>query len=271
VQSVRRDRMSTEMSKSAADDESANLSRGDLRFFRSCLGNIQKSIRERRSANKPDPSIESVTMYRLDVLPNRTALKEEQVSPKSLCSDYISNSGFGQTIGSIPVMENAVELNLTIRSDTIISIMAMPNIIKSPATPNIKSIADMAGNDILELETPGVRFAAPLGTSSAVLSTTRNLLNGNSVRLDESAISQLDISTTNLDNTLKSTESSQAVSEFKALTIKNAINSILSPADASSMNMTTAFAAQREGALSIPNRANFVSPRSVKTTGIWEF
>jgi hypothetical protein len=265
VQSVRRVSMSIEISESAADDESANLSRGDLRFFRSCLGNIQKSIRERKSAIKPDPSLESVTVSCVDVLPNSSALKEEHVSPKSLRSNYLSNSGVGETIGSSHVMEIAVESDPMITSDASICIMAMEKTIKPPATPNFKSTAEIAGNSILELETPGVRFGAPLGATSAVRPTSHSLLNSNSA----SAIPQLDISATNLDNATKSTESSYAVGEVKTHPIKNAVDLLFSAANASSIKISTDFTAQREGTHSIPNRANFVSPRSVKTTGIW--
>lgn len=263
--------MSTEISKSAVEDEFANLSRGDLRFFRSCLGNIQKSIRERKGANKLAPSLKSMTMNCASVVPNLNACEKVLVSPKSLCSDYLSDSAFGETIDTRPIVENAVQSVAVESTGTSIKFMAMRCAIKYPPTSISKSTAETASKDILELGTPGLVFAAPLGPVSAIRSTPQNFSNSINLKAVESAIPQLDVSATNLNNSQVSTESSNAVGKVKMHSTKSTVNSFLCAIDTSCINVAANVTATQEGTLSIPHRANFVSPRSVKTTGIKMF
>lgn len=259
--------MITEASKRASDDDSTIFSRGDLRFFRSCLGNIQKSIRERKSANKPEPSSESLETNCVEVRGYRTARNKERVSPKSLFSYHLSDSGFGKTISSTPLIENAVQSDAIERTDTLGSFMAIRCATESQATPISEPPAKIIGNDTSGLVTPGVKFSAPLGTDSAVQLSPQNMLHIIASRNDTNAIPELDVSATNLDIKPKSLASSSAVGELKTHPSKNAVNSLLFAVDTSSIDMIINAAAPRDGKLST-YRSNFVSPRSVKTTGI---
>lgn len=252
--------MTFEITKRAADNDSTNLLRGDLRFFRSCLGNIQKSIRERKSANKPELSSEFLDKNCVEVLVNRSPL----------FSDYLSHSDVGKTISSTPVMENAVQSDAVERADTLASFMAIRCAIESPATPISEPPAKIIGYGTSGLVTPGVKFSARLGTVSEVQLSPQNMLNIINLRNDTHAIPEPDVSATNLDNKPKSSASSPVVGELKTHRSKNAVNSIYFAVDTSSTDMIINTAAPREGTLST-HRSNFVSPRSVKTTGIWKF